>query len=94
MHPEYPSQAAISAGVAVGVLESVFGARPAIPITATDLMDPKLTRQFNGIAQMSEEHINVRVWGGIHFRSSLDVGNDMGRKIAAYLIENSLKPVR
>jgi hypothetical protein len=94
MHPEYPSQAAISAGVAVGVLESVFGASPAIPITATDLMDPKLTRQFNGIAQMSEEHINVRVWGGIHFRNSLDVGNDMGRKIAAYLIENSLKPVR
>ena len=94
MHPEYPSQAAISSGVAVAVLESVFGTSPAVPITATDLMDPKLTRQFTGIAQMADEHVNVRVWGGIHFRSSLDVGTDMGRKIAAYLIENSLKPVR
>jgi hypothetical protein len=34
----------------------------------------------------------VRIWGGIHFRNSLEVGTDMGRKIAAYLVENSLKP--
>lgn len=33
MHPEYPSQAAIINGVAVGVLESVFGPKPAIPFT-------------------------------------------------------------
>ena len=41
---------------------------------------------------MAEEHRNVRIWGGIHFRNSLEVGEDMGRKIAAYLVENSLKP--
>ena len=94
MHPEYPSQAAIIAGVAVSILESVFGPQPAIPFTATDVMDPKLTRQFNSIAQMAEEHKNVRIWGGIHFRNSLDVGEDMGRKIAAYLIDNALTPAR
>ena len=92
MHPEYPSQAAIVSGVAVGVLESVFGPNPAVPFVATDLMDPKIKRPFNSIAQMAEEHSSVRVWGGIHFRNSLDVGNDMGRKIAAYLVDNSLKP--
>ena len=94
MHPEYPSQAAIASGVAVGVLESVFRSQPVITITATDFMNPKLTRQFNSIAQMAEEHKNVRIWGGIHFRHSLEVGYDMGKKIAAYLIDNSLKPVR
>jgi len=93
MHPEYPSQASISCGLAVGILESVFGPNPAIPITATDLVNPKLKREFNSIGQMAEEHLNVRVWGGIHFRNSLEVGHDMGRKIAAYLLENSLKPV-
>jgi hypothetical protein len=36
----------------------------------------------------------VRIWGGIHFRNSLDVGDDMGRKIAVYLIDNSLTPAR
>ena len=92
MHPEYPSQAAIVAGVAVGVLESVCGPNPAIPFTATDLMDPKLTRPFTNIAQIAEEHKNVRIWGGIHFRNSLDVGEDMGRKIAAYLVDHALTP--
>jgi hypothetical protein len=94
MHPEYPSQAAIVAGVAVSVLESVFGPQAAIPFMATDVMEPKLTRPFNSIAQMADEHKNVRIWGGIHFRNSLDVGEDMGRMIAVYLIDNSLTPAR
>jgi hypothetical protein len=94
MHPEYPSQAAIICGVSVVVLESVFGPKPAIPFTMADLFDPNMKRQFNSIAEMDAEHKNVRVWGGIHFRNSLDVGDSMGRKMAAYLIDNSLKPVR
>jgi hypothetical protein len=36
----------------------------------------------------------VRVWGGIHYRTSLIVSDEMGRKIAAYLVANSLKPMR
>jgi hypothetical protein len=92
MHPEYPSQAAIGCGLAIGILESVFGSNPTVPITATDTMNPALKRQFKSIQEMAEEHQNVRVWGGIHFRNSLEVGYDMGQKVAAYLIENSLKP--
>ena len=38
--------------------------------------------------------MNVRVWGGIHFRNSLDVGYVIGQKLAVYLVENSLKPTR
>ncbi len=55
-------------------------------------MNPNLKRQFKNIAELDQEHRNVRVWGGIHFRNSLDVAYDMGRKIAAYLVDNSLKP--
>jgi len=43
---------------------------------------------------MADEHQNVRVWGGIRFRNSLEVGEEMGRKIAAYLIDTALKPAR
>jgi hypothetical protein len=94
MHPEYPSQAAIICGVAIGVFDSVFGPNVNIPVTASDLMDAKLKRQFANVKQMSDEHGNVRVWGGIHFRNSLDVGYDMGTKIAAHLVANSLTPAR
>jgi hypothetical protein len=92
MHPEYPSQAAIICGVAVTILESVFGPKPPTSITMADFVDPKIKREFGGINEMAAEQANVRVWGGIHFRNSLNVGEDMGHKIGAYLIENSLKP--
>ena len=94
MHPEYPSQAAISAGVMMGVMEALFGQNPALPITIADPTDAKQTRTLSGIAQMAEEHNNVRVWGGIHFRNSLVVATEMGRKIAAYMVENAIKPSR
>jgi hypothetical protein len=94
MHPEYPSQATINATIASAVLESVFGPVTAIPFTATDVRDPKRTRQFASLADMAEEQKNVRVWGGVHYRFAIRTSEDVGRKVAAYMIENTLKPVR
>ena len=94
MHPEYPSQATINATIAAAVLESVFGPVQAIPFTATDVRDPKRTRQFASLAAMAEEQKNVRVWGGVHYRFAIRTGEDMGRKVAAYMIEHTLKPMR
>ena len=94
MHPEYPSQATINATIASAVLESVFGPVKAIPFTATDVRDPKRTRQFASLADMAEEQKNVRVWGGVHYRFAIRTSEDVGRKVAAYMIENTLKPVR
>jgi hypothetical protein len=94
MHPEYPSQATINATIAVAVLDSVFGSGKAIPFTATDVRDAKRTRQFASLADMAEEQKNVRVWGGVHYRFAIRTSEDVGRKVAAYMIENTLKPVR
>ena len=44
--------------------------------------------------QMDQEHKEVRIWGGIHFRNSLETGEAMGRKIADHLAANYMKPVR
>jgi len=93
MHPEYPSQAGINAGAASGILESVFGNGPESYV-ATDIADARLSRRFTSFAQMAVEQKEVRVWGGIHFRNSLDVGEAMGRKIADHLVANYLKPTR
>lgn len=92
MHPEYPSQAGIIAGVSIGVLEAVFGPKPALAVTATDSVDAKLQRKFAAVEQMGQEVREVRIWGGIHFRNSLDVAYKMGQQIADYLVANSLKP--
>ena len=94
MHPEYPSQASISAGVSLGILEAVLGKNPAGSFTAVDIENPKRTRTVSSLAAMAEEHRNVRVWGGIHFRNSLNVAQNMGSQIADYLVESTIKPVR
>ena len=93
MHPEYPSQAGINAGTARSILESVFGTGPE-SFDVTDAADARLQRHFDNLAQMVEEHKEVRIWGGIHFRNSLDVGEAMGRKLADHLLANYLKPTR
>jgi PAP2 superfamily len=94
LHPEYPSQATINAMIASAVLESVFGSLKAIPFTATDVRDPERTRKFASLADMAEEQKNVRVWGGVHYRFAIRTSEDLGPKVAAYMIENTLKPVR
>jgi hypothetical protein len=71
----------------------VFGANPSTPVVASDLIDPKVQRRFASVKEMADEVQSVRIWGGIHFRNSLDVGHQMGRKIAVFLVENSIKPM-
>jgi hypothetical protein len=93
MHPEYPSQAGINAGAARGVLEAVFGTAPE-SFVATDIADARLSRTFASFAAMDLEHKEVRIWGGIHFRNSLEVGEAMGKRIADHLVANYLKPTR
>jgi hypothetical protein len=49
MHPEYPSQASIQAGVASAVLAMALGDVSGSALTIADSADPKITRQFAGI---------------------------------------------
>jgi hypothetical protein len=93
MHPEYPSQAGINNGTAVGVLHAVFGRGPA-DIVITDSADPKLKRSFTSVQQLSDEQKAVRVWGGVHFRNSVEVGEAMGRRNADFLTANTIKPTQ
>src|SRR5882724_8850171 len=87
-------QAAIQCGAALAVLESVFGTGSVAVVTATDGVDARLERQFTTVAQMGEEQTLVRIWGGIHFRNTLEVSGQMGRKLSEHLIRNYLTPVR
>jgi hypothetical protein len=93
MHPEYPSQAGVNSGAARGVLEAVFGNGPE-EFVVYDTADPRLSRQFTSFAQMGQEHKEVRIWGGIHFRNSLEVGDVMGHKIADNAVANYMKPTQ
>ena len=94
MHPEYPSQAAILGSVSAGVIEAVFGPGATGPLVVTDNVDPTNSRKFENLAAIIEETRLVRIWGGIHFRSSLEASDAMGRQVASYLVANAMRPMR
>jgi hypothetical protein len=91
MHPEYPSQAAIMSAVLKGAVERHYGA-DAGPFVIADPANPKATRTFRNVSALAKEMNEVRIWGGVHFRSSLDASTEMGRRIADDVFETYLKP--
>ena len=84
-----------SAGVSVGVLEAVFGAEPPDPLHGGRRCDPELKRPLREHradlpASTATCASGAASTSGTRSRSA----SDMGRKIAAYLVENALKPAR
>jgi hypothetical protein len=93
MHPEYPCAHCITQSAAASVLEAFFGdAIPPVKLTSTTA--PGVTRSFSKLSDYVTEVINARIYDGVHYRTSGDVGADMGRKIGAYTVQNYLLPAR
>jgi hypothetical protein len=94
LHPEYPCAHCITAGAIGAVLEAQFGKGDVPPITMTSPTAPGVTRRWTRISDYVQEVDNARIWGGIHYRNSTQVGEAMGRKIAALALQNVLQPLR
>jgi PAP2 superfamily len=93
MHPEYPCAHCINSAAGAAVLEAFFG--DAVPtFTLTSPTAPGVTRRFSRLSDYVSESIDARVYDGVHYRTSGEVGAAMGRKIAEYTVQNYLKPVR
>jgi hypothetical protein len=93
MHPEYPCAHCIIAGAAGTVMQSVFGTGTLPEFSLTTPTAPGVTHKWTTLDDYIAEPSNARVWSGIHYRFSAEVGTDMGRKIAQYTVANYLKPL-
>jgi hypothetical protein len=90
-HPEYPSGHALFTGVAETILRDFFGTdRMAITVTGPA---ERTTRTFESFSQVAQSVQDARVWAGIHFRSAVIDGTQMGRRIAEYALKNRMQPV-
>jgi hypothetical protein len=94
MHPEYPCAHCIVTTAVATVLEAEFGTAPIGPLSMTSPTAPGVTRQWKHIQDYAEEVANARIWGGIHYRTSTEVGREMGRKIGLFAVKNHLQPQR
>ncbi|CAL9559010.1 vanadium-dependent haloperoxidase [Streptomyces sp. enrichment culture] len=77
-------------GAVVGVLDRLTGGdidlRISSKVTGT-------TRTYTRSADFDRDVIDARVLGGIHFRTSDEVGNRMGRQIARWTMDHHFRPV-
>lgn len=94
MHPEYPCAHCISAGAVAAVLESEFGIGVVSTIAMTSPTAPGVTRRWERISDYVKDVNNARIWGGIHYRNSTEVGERMGRGIGRLTVESALQPAQ
>jgi hypothetical protein len=90
--PEYPSGHSTITAAAATVLTSIFGDNFAFRDTS-DLRYIGLERNFRSFNEAAAEASISRVYGGIHFRFSVDTGAVMGNKLGTHIISKlKVKP--
>lgn len=90
LHPEYPCAHCISQTAVASVLSALFGDTVAFALTSPTA--PGVTRRYGRLSDYAAEVLNARVYDGVHYRTSGEVGAAMGRQIAAYIVEHALRP--
>ena len=91
-HPEYTSAHAVLSAANADVLTNIFGDN----YTFTDHTYDYLgfaPRAFNSFREIGEDAANSRLYAGIHYQPSIDLGLKQGRKVAQN-IANTLKFVK
>ena len=91
MHPEYPSGHAILAGAVGAVVKADVGAER-MPVLSTSSPSAKgTTRSWTSIDDFVREVADSRVYAGIHFRTAIDVGAAMGKRIGETTVQKFLQ---
>jgi hypothetical protein len=90
MHPEYPCAHCIQAATVGTLLQAELGAAPAPTFTTTSPTATGGPRRWSSVDAFVQEVGNARVYDGVHFRTSTEVGIAMGRRIGALAAERFL----
>jgi hypothetical protein len=78
--PDYPAGHTTYGGAALQVLNTLFGDRHGL-LSITSPANG-VTHHYGSFAEIASEVENARVWGGIHWRTSVTAGTALGRRVA------------
>jgi hypothetical protein len=81
MHPEYPCAHCIVSASLGAVLAAEIGAGPTPKLSSTSSMAPGAVRTWTSVADFTKEVAEARIYDGVHYRFSTEVGSAMGTKI-------------
>jgi len=92
MHPEYPCAHCIASSAVGAVLQAEIGAGPTPTMTTTSYIS-SATRSWTKIEDFVREVSNARIWAGVHYRNSSEVGAAMGKQIGELAAAKFLRPI-
>jgi hypothetical protein len=87
-HPEYPS-AHTTVGASVLEFYTLWFNTDRFPLAFTG--NGGAVRHYTSVDEVHAEEGNARVWGGMHWRKSTEVGIALGRKVGKYTATHLLK---
>jgi len=93
MHPEYPCAHCIISGAIASAIEAALGTADIPQVAMTSPTAPGVTHRWTSIRAYNDEVSHARIWAGFHYRFSVRVGQDMGRKIGEYVVKNAMQPL-
>jgi hypothetical protein len=86
-HPEYPAGHPSLNGAAATVLHSHFDDRQIFTLTTPG----QPSRTYTSIARARSDGNKARVWGGMHYPSTIAISDAVGRRIANYVNRTSMQ---
>ena len=90
-HPEYISGHSTNSSAMGNMLAFLFGNNPGVTIIATSPTNPGFPRQWTEFSEGIDEVIEARIYSGIHYRTSDEVGARVGRQVARFVLNHALR---
>lgn len=93
-HPEYPCAHCITSSAAATILNAEVGPDAIAKVTMTSSSASGVTRRWSNTREYVDEVSAARIYGGVHYRTSALVAQEMGRKIAELALRERMQPLR
>jgi hypothetical protein len=90
MHPEYPCAHCILAAAVGTVLQAEFHPLPRLTTSSSTANGAE--RSWSSVDDFVQEVASARIYDGVHYRNSTEVGTAMGKKVGALAVAKHLTP--
>jgi hypothetical protein len=94
MHPEYPCAHCIVSGSLGAVLQAELGNGPVPKLSSASSTAGGAVRTWASVDDFVREVAVARIYDGVHYRNSTEVGTAMGKKIGELVVKSGPKATR
>ena len=81
IQPEYPCAHCMIAATIAAIIRLDVGAEPLPAMSTISNTLPGVTRRWTRTEDVVQEVTNARIWDGVHYRNSGEVGVRMGEQV-------------